>query len=104
MLDSATTVSYTSNRRLNRGATRGLPETKSKRTHERIRGSRDVWIDYRTVPRGGTGAALAHIAERHAGDPATMADAIRGYLSPRELAVAPVAFTPAVEVEERVAA
>ena len=56
------------------------------------------------------GAALAHIAERHAGNPATMADAIRAALSWREnsfageVAAAPVTFTPAVEVEERVAA
>ena len=62
---------------------------------------------YRAMEQG---AALAQIAERHAGNPATMADAIRGYLSPREslspgeAAIAPVAFTPAAEVEERVAA
>ncbi|MDE2838226.1 MAG: hypothetical protein OXL97_12090 [Chloroflexota bacterium] len=56
---------------------------------------------YRAVEQG---AALAQIAERHAGNPATMADAIRGYLSPRELAVEPATFTPAFEVEERVAA
>ena len=62
---------------------------------------------YRAVEQG---AALAHIAERHAGNPATMADAIRAALltgetlSPRELTSAPATFTPALEVEERVAA
>ena len=56
---------------------------------------------YRAMEQG---AALAQIAERHAGNPATMADAIRAALSWREVAVAPVMFTPAVEVEERVAA
>lgn len=56
---------------------------------------------YRAMEQG---AALAQIAERHASNPATMADAIRGYLSPREVAPAPVILTPALEVEERVAA
>ena len=62
---------------------------------------------YRAMEQG---AALAHIAERHAGNPAAMADAIRAALAPREGlslgegAMAPVAFTPAAEVEERVAA
>ena len=56
------------------------------------------------------GAALAHLAERHAGNPAAMADAVRAALSWRddfaagEIAVAPVTLTPAAEVEERVAA
>ena len=62
---------------------------------------------YRAMEQG---AALAQIAERHAGNPATMADAIRahfsreGAYSPREVAVEPVTFTPVVEAEERVAA
>ncbi len=62
---------------------------------------------YRAMEQG---AALAHVAERHAGNPATMADAIRAALSWREnfaageMAVAAVTLTPAAEVEERVAA
>ena len=56
---------------------------------------------YRAMEQG---AALAQIAERHAGNPATMADAVRAYLSPREVAAAPVTFTPAPEVEELAAA
>lgn len=56
---------------------------------------------YRAMEQG---AALAQIAERHAGNPATMADALRAALSWREAVAAPVAFTPAAEVEERVAA
>ena len=56
---------------------------------------------YRAMEQG---AALVLIAERHAGNPATMADAIRAALSPRGMAVTPVTFTPAVEVEELVAA
>ena len=56
---------------------------------------------YRAMEQG---AALAQIAERHAGDPAAMADAVRAALAPREAAIAPVTFTPAVEAEERVAA
>ena len=50
------------------------------------------------------GVALAIIANRHLNDPATMADAIRTLFSPRELAAVSVTFTPAVEVEELVAA
>lgn len=46
------------------------------------------------------GAALAVIADRHANDPVAMADAIRAYLSPREVGAATVVFTPATEAEE----
>ncbi len=56
---------------------------------------------YRAMEQG---AVLAHIAERYAGNPATMADAVRAYLSRGEGAVAPMTFIPVVEVEERVAA
>ena len=62
---------------------------------------------YRAMEQG---AVLAHIAERHANDPAAMADAIRAALltgetlSPRELVAEPVTLTPAVEAEELVAA
>ncbi len=50
------------------------------------------------------GAVLALIAERHATNPVTMADAIRALYSPRELVAEPVTLTPAVEAEELVAA
>ncbi len=50
------------------------------------------------------GAVLALIAERHATNPATMADAIRALYAPRELVAEPVTLTPAVEAEELVAA
>ncbi len=56
---------------------------------------------YRAMEQG---AGMALIAERHAGNPATMADAIRAVLSPREPVAVPVTFNPAVEVEELVAA
>ena len=56
---------------------------------------------YRAMEQG---AVLAHIAERHANDPATMADAICALFHPRELVTEPVTLTPAVEVEELVAA
>ncbi len=56
---------------------------------------------YRAMEQG---AVLALIAERHATNPATMADAIRALYSPRELVAEPVTLTPAVEAEELVAA
>ena len=56
---------------------------------------------YRAMEQG---AVLAHVAERHANDPATMADAIHALFFPRELVVEPVTLTPAVEAEELVAA
>ena len=56
---------------------------------------------YRAMEQG---AGMALIAERHAGNPATMADAIRAVLSPREPVAVPVTFNPAVEVEDLVAA
>ncbi len=56
---------------------------------------------YRAMEQG---AVLALIAERHANDPATMADAIRALFSPRDLVAEPVTLTPTVEVEELVAA
>lgn len=56
---------------------------------------------YRAMEQG---AVLALTAERHAEDPAKMTDAIRAMFSPREEALTPVTLTPAVEVEELVAA
>ena len=56
---------------------------------------------YRAMEQG---AVLALIAERHANNPATMADAIHTLFHPRELVGEPVTLTPAVEVEELVAA
>ena len=50
------------------------------------------------------GVALAFVANRHVNHPATMVDAIRATLSLREEVAAPIAFTPAVEAEELVAA
>ena len=46
---------------------------------------------YRAMEQG---AVLALIAERHANDPATMADAIRALFHPRELVAGPVTLTP----------